>query len=439
MDGPFSFRLSDVINAWHNSLWLWLVLASARAAAGAQLVSASTSEMDCSPPGAMDGDRFSLAPESMWKGGRGESNWWWQVDFGRPRRVGAILQIHGDHDFVLRNAPRHYRWEASDDGERWRELAGAAVADERRLFRLHRLATPQRARLLRLSISRAEGEFPTVREVEFFEEPEAKVKFPEWIIVVNTTHDRALPGHGREFIPLARSCAGWTQTPAQQVWLGDFDESFVSAEPRPLCAFLSGNFKDWCEAEREPWRGTQAVLGRGALPLWASCGGAQGLAILAETGVDKPWDCPHCRDPKNPKLPIYTHIGHTAPKACGDYSGCVHELGLHAVRRLKPDAVWAGLPEEFQVMESHCGQIEWAPAGWELIAGVGTGTLTRTQCLRVKDRPIYAAQFHIEMAGTPENSKLIMASFLKLAREWNSSHSADSLSPRRRNGDKGDQ
>lgn len=400
------------------ALFLLLGLMRVPAAAGPASASASTSETGFSPAGPMDSNRFSFESGAAWKGRRGESNWWWQIDFGEPRSVGAILQIQGDHEFVLRNAPRSYRWESSDDGASWNVLQNTVVTREKRLFRLHRLAPPRSTRFLRLSIDETQGEFPTIREVEFFETPHAEVKFPEWIIAVNTTHERALPGHGREFIPLAKSCAGWEQTQAQQIWLGDFDEAFAQVEPRPVCAFLSGNFKDWCEVERESWRGTQVMLKRGALPMWASCGGAQGLAILAETGVDKPWDCPHCRDPQNPKLPIYSHIGHTAPKACGDYSGCIHERGPHTVRRLREDEVFAGLPEDFQVMESHCGQIEWAPTGWELIATSGPGTLTKSQCLRVKDRPIYAAQFHIEMAGTPETSKMIMASFLKLAHDW---------------------
>jgi hypothetical protein len=152
--------------------------------------------------------------------------------------------------------------------------------------------------------------------------------------------------------------------------------------------------------------------------MWAACGGAQGLAILAETGVEKPWDCPHCRDPKNPKLPIYTHIGHTAKCACGDYSGCVFERGPHNVRQTADDPVFRGLPREFRTMESHCGQIGWAPKGWVRIATCGAGGLTKTQCLRVKDRPIYAAQFHIEMEGTLETSRPIMANFLDLAERW---------------------
>jgi GMP synthase-like glutamine amidotransferase len=69
-------------------------------------------------------------------------------------------------------------------------------------------------------------------------------------------------------------------------------------------------------------------------------------------------------------------------------------------------------------MESHCGQIEWPPAGWQLVATAGSGTKTKTQCLRLKDRYIYVAQFHIEMQGTPEVSRTIMQNFLGLAKQW---------------------
>ena len=69
-------------------------------------------------------------------------------------------------------------------------------------------------------------------------------------------------------------------------------------------------------------------------------------------------------------------------------------------------------------MQSHCGQIEWPPKGWELIATGGEGTKTKVQCLRVKGAPIYAAQFHIEMDGTPETSRRIMSNFLRLAKQW---------------------
>ena len=88
------------------------------------------------------------------------------------------------------------------------------------------------------------------------------------------------------------------------------------------------------------------------------------------------------------------------------------------VRRLNDDAAFRGLSEEFRVMESHCGQIEYLPKGWELIATAGPGTQTKTQCMRVQGECIYAAQFHIELDGTPEVSRRIMGNFLELAKKW---------------------
>jgi hypothetical protein len=400
-------------------LTVWLAVACLSNCFAAQLSGVATalsSQHGFEAPGAMDKDRFSAAERTAWKGGAGESNWWWQVEFPKAQPIGAILQINGDHEFALRNAPRRYVWQTSLDGKKWSDLVETQTPGERRVFRLHRLKRSVEAKFLRIGIQTAKGDFPTLREVEVFSDSKETIAFPEWIIVVNTTHDAKLPGHGQEFIPLAKSCPGWEHLQAQQVWLDSFDPEFLAAEPRPLCAFLSGNFKDWCEVNRELWRGTQKVLESRRLPMWASCGGAQGLAILAETGVDKPWDCPHCRDPKNPKLPIYTHIGHTAMKACGDYSGCIFERGAHQVRQVGRDPVFEGLPNEFMAMQSHCGQIEWPPKGWELIATAGEGTKTKVQCLKVKDAVIYAAQFHIEMDGTPGTSRQIMSNFLRAAR-----------------------
>ncbi len=382
-------------------------------------VSASSSASERQPLGAVDGARFSTEPAHGWQGISGAQGWWWQIQFEIPRKIGAISQVFGDHPFVLRNAPRTYVWQWSNDGRQWHDLGSTWTLRERRLFHVHRLPEAQSIQYLRMQISAVTGDCPTLREIEFYSDPAEAIPFPDWIVAVNTTDRPTLPGHGQEFIPLAQSCAGWGQTLAQQVWLADFDESFIHVEPRPLCAFLSGNFKDWCEIAREPWRGTQEILRNRSLPLWASCGGAQGLAILAETGVDQPWDCPHCRNPQFPRTPIYTHIGHTGTRLCGDYSACVFERGPHSIKQVIHDPVFEGLPDSFLAMESHCGQIEWPPKGWQLIGTGGEGTLTKSQCLRLEGYYIYAAQFHIEMEGTPDVSRRIMRNFLGLAKAWN--------------------
>jgi hypothetical protein len=379
---------------------------------------ASSAQPGFEASGAVDKDRFAPGPGHAWKGKPDLGSWWWEIEFRAPRRVGALLQVVGDHEFVFTNAPTACVWQASDDGQRWRDLAETRLERDRRLFRVHRLRAPVRCRFLRLQIDAAEGRCPTLREVEIFERPDARVAFPDWLVVVNTTHDPRLPNEGKQFIPLARLCTGWERVQAQQVWLSDFNEAFLAVEPQPLCGFLSGNFKDWCEVNREWWRGTQEVLRNRNLPLWASCGGAQGIALLSEYGVDHPWDCPHCRDPLNPKTPLYTHIGHTDRKPCGDYSACEFERGKFTMQLLRRDPAFAGLPCEFETMESHCGQIEWPPAGWDLVVTAGPGAKTRTQCLRLRDRYVYAAQFHIELPGTPETSRRIMSNFLGLAKQW---------------------
>ncbi len=381
----------------------------------------------------MDDDRFSVESTRSWRGETGRNGWWWEVRFASPRAVGSILQIQGDHSFVFTNAPSSFVWQTSDDGSSWRDLQETSIKSERRLFRVHRLARAHRTRYLRLHITGVFGTYPTLREVEFYEGSGDKISFPPWMIVVNTTDDSHLPSHGQEFIPLAKSCAGWGHLHAQQVCLGSFDEWFLATEPRPLCACLSGNFKDWCEVDRSWWRGTEEVLRKKHLPMWASCGGAQGLALLSEYGTGRPWDCPHCRNPAHPKTPIYTHIGHAGHRPCGDYSACVFERGPHRMRQLSQDPAFAGLPREFTAMESHCGQIEWPPKGWELVVTAGPGTKTKSQCLRVSDRYIYAAQFHIEMAGTPEISRQIMRNFLTLAETWGGYNPhGKSVSPARR-------
>jgi hypothetical protein len=160
------------------------------------------------------------------------------------------------------------------------------------------------------------------------------------------------------------------------------------------------------------------VLRGPAIPIWASCGGAQALAIISEHGVEKPWDCPHCRDPKEPKTPIYGHIGHTGRTKCGDYSQCIFERGPHQVRKVTNDPAFSTLESVFAVMQSHCGQIVYTPDGWELIAEGGPGAKTRVQCIRRKKAPIYAAQFHIEMEGTPDSSRIVMSNFLAQAQAF---------------------
>jgi GMP synthase-like glutamine amidotransferase len=340
------------------------------------------------------------------------------VQFEQPKQIGAILQVLGDHARNFRNAPRRYVWQYSHDGRSWLDLPGTATGQERRMYRILRLPRTVVARYLRMMILESQNGGPAIREVEFYPEPTSDIDFEDWVVSVSSLEDSELPAEPCPFTRLVRECPDWKHLRVQYLWHGDFDEEFVSAEPRPMCAFLSGSFLEWCQRSREPWRGVQQVLEERNLPMWGACGGAQILAILDEFGADAPWDCPRCRDPQKPCLPIYSHIGHTGEAPCGDYSRCIGERGKFKMRIVARDPVLEELPEVFEIMESHVGQIAYVPQGWVRIVTKGPGAHTVNQCIRVKDRFIYAAQFHIELPGTPENSRLIMSNFLEAAKDW---------------------
>lgn len=359
---------------------------------------------------------------ASWSHERESGVWTYTLSFNRPRALTGLMQVNGRHPFVLREAPADYTWEARLADQSWRRIPGTTVQQETRIRRRHAFGRPVFASELRMKVTAWYGAEPALAVVE----PESESEMPAmesqrpWILVVNSTHDSTLPGHGQEFIPLARSVPGWEMLEAQQIWVPRFSPEFLEIEPRPLAVFFSGSFKDWCEVDRRHWRGVERALRRPRVPIWASCGGAQALAIIAESGTRTRWDCPHCRDPRRPRIPIYTHLGHdrSGPHLCGEYSRCTFERGPHAIAKVGMDPAFEGLPPTFLAMESHCGQIDHPPEGWDLVATAGPNTQTSVQCLRLRDHPVYAAQFHIEMPGTPENSQLIMSNFLSMARAW---------------------
>jgi hypothetical protein len=106
---------------------------------GGRTARGSSAQPGFEASGAVDKDRFAPGPGHSWKGEPDLDSWWWQIEFRAPRRVGALLQVVGDHEFVFTNAPTAYVWQASDDGQRWRDLAETRMERDRRLFRVHRL------------------------------------------------------------------------------------------------------------------------------------------------------------------------------------------------------------------------------------------------------------------------------------------------------------
>lgn len=397
-------------------------------------IEASSSQTGFDPYGAYDNDRFGATVGKCWKGQSGQGSWYWQINFSEPRQIGSILMIMGEPGatvdrfrFFQNNTPLDYKWRYSNNGSTWYDLTETIETDEKRLFRIHRLNTPLTAEHLRLEVSDCIGSYPTIREIELYSNTDADITFDDWLVAVDITEDMDPHGNTDWFIELAQECSGWSNVQGQQIWLGDFDESFLNIEPYPLCVFLSGSFNEWCQRNQFYFSGLQEVLDNENIPIWGSCGGAQVLGLLADTGYDNPWDCPRCRYFHNPSWsPIYGHIGYhnpsIEPQDCNlnDYSNCIFETGPYWISKEgnPADPVFAGLSDPFLAYESHCGQLEYLPVGWHQVGGKGdSDTLTEFQCFRRTGTCIYGAQFHIENyhSQTWDNAIQIMTNFLSLA------------------------
>jgi hypothetical protein len=444
--GRQTSRLFDPCNLNPNTFYYWRIddfngtqihkgsVWSFKTSDNVSSIVASSSQPGFDPYGAYDGSRFDGNPGKCWKGMAGQGSWSWQINFSIPRQIGSVLMIMGEPgeagtelEFYQNNAPSNYKWQCSDDGYNWYDIEESVISGEKRLFRIQRFNSQIVTRHLRLAITGCAGSYPTLREVELYGDTDANIIFENWIVPVDITNEPGIPyGNTSWFVAVARRCSGWGSVQAQQMWVGDFNEAFLNVEPYPLCLFISGSFDEWCQVNRSYFTGLQEVVLNGNIPIWGSCGGAQVLGLINEPGCQNPWDCPRCRYNHNPAWsPIYRHIGYInpgiEPQACGDYSNCIYESGAYLIKKMISDPVFAGLSDPFYVLESHCGELAYLPAGWSQIGGKGAGTLTNIQCFRKNDKPIYGAQFHIENdfnTDTNNNATRIMTNFLGLAQQW---------------------
>jgi GMP synthase (glutamine-hydrolysing) len=87
---------------------------------------------------------------------------------------------------------------------------------------------------------------------------------------------------------------------------------------------------------------------------------------------------------------------------------------MDKVRVLVPEPLFAGLPQEILVMESHREHVvleDLAPAGFTLLANSGTSDV---EAMRHNAKPLFGLQFHLERSG--DVGRQVMENFFKFAR-----------------------
>ncbi|MDD1771298.1 MAG: GMP synthase subunit A [Methanomassiliicoccales archaeon] len=78
------------------------------------------------------------------------------------------------------------------------------------------------------------------------------------------------------------------------------------------------------------------------------------------------------------------------------------------------DGLFAGLPKEFDVWESHNDEVKNVPERFEVLAHSNT---CKVEAMRSIKRPLYALQFHPEVENTDFGMD-IFRNFLKQVEEW---------------------
>lgn len=88
----------------------------------------------------------------------------------------------------------------------------------------------------------------------------------------------------------------------------------------------------------------------------------------------------------------------------------VPEFGKATVTVQEPDELFTGLPEVFEVWESHNDEVSLLPKGF---AALASSPNCRIQAMRSVDRPVFGLQFHPEVEDT-QFGKEIFQNFLKV-------------------------
>lgn len=102
-----------------------------------------------------------------------------------------------------------------------------------------------------------------------------------------------------------------------------------------------------------------------------------------------------------------THLGGAAAPAK------VPEFGKSFVKIHEPDILFHGLPNEFEVWESHNDEVTVLPNGF---VGLASSSNCNVQAMRHRDRPLFGLQFHPEVEHTQFGSD-IFRNFLKVCEE----------------------
>ncbi|HVS20745.1 MAG TPA: gamma-glutamyl-gamma-aminobutyrate hydrolase family protein [Pyrinomonadaceae bacterium] len=175
-------------------------------------------------------------------------------------------------------------------------------------------------------------------------------------------------------------------------------ESFHDISPElvkslsPSHIVLSGQSHPWDHYSSESLSGVFHVIRNAPQPILGVCGGQQQMALAFGAPVGL--------------------IERLAPGE--GYEGAFRERGFCAVElESDPDnAIFAGLPKQITVWESHCDEVKALPADFFCTA---KNEVSQIQTMQHTSRPLFGVQFHPELFDEEhQHGRTILENFLSL-------------------------
>src|SRR3954471_19127234 len=175
-------------------------------------------------------------------------------------------------------------------------------------------------------------------------------------------------------------------------------ESFDKISPEfvktlaPTHIILSGQSHPWNKYSPDSLAGIFYVIREARRPMLGVCGGQQQIALAFGARVDL--------------------IKRVAPGE--GYEGAFRERGFSSVElTLENDgALFAGLPSQITVWESHCDEVKDLPQDFIRTA---TNSVSEIQAMQHRQLPLFGVQFHPELFDDEHpHGQTILENFLKI-------------------------
>src|SRR2546423_1223516 len=160
----------------------------------------------------------------------------------------------------------------------------------------------------------------------------------------------------------------------------------------PSHIILSGQSHPWDKYPSGDLAGTFYVIREARQPVLGVCGGLQQMALAFGARVDL--------------------IERIAPGE--GYEGAFRERGFCSVdlESQNGNGVFAGLPAQLTVWESHCDEVKTLPKGFIRTAG---NEVSEIQAMQHTSLPLFGVQFHPELFDEDHpHGRAVLENFLKL-------------------------